>query len=134
MKTSNQPISKEKSKVKWKDLPTFNKAAILILGLGIIVFFAVIALPGSKIKQMPSAGDGYMRAQAFVKSGLKSPKSADFPLGDFKHSISSIDSVYTYSSYVDAKNSFNAEIRSQWFVKMKYLGDKKWRLIDIQIN
>ena len=58
--------------------------------------------------------------QEEVKKQLKSPKSADFPWGFDEYNITyqgeSEDGLYMYSveSYVDAENSFGAEIRSEY--------------------
>ena len=55
-----------------------------------------------------------------VKKQLKSPKSADFPWNDAEYKITykgkSNDGLYEYTveSYVDAENSFGAEIRSEY--------------------
>ena len=58
--------------------------------------------------------------QEEVKKQLKSPKSADFPWNDAEYKITykgkSNDGLYEYTveSYVDAENSFGAEIRSEY--------------------
>lgn len=58
--------------------------------------------------------------QEEVKKKLKSPKSADFPWGFDEYNISyqgeTDDGLYSYTvtSYVDATNSFGAEIRTQY--------------------
>ena len=58
--------------------------------------------------------------QEEVKKQLMSPKSADFPWGFDEYNITykgkSNDGLYEYTveSYVDAENSFGAEIRSEY--------------------
>lgn len=133
-----QPTQITREQVTWKTLPRFNKIAIITFGIGIIVFLAALALPDSKpdtkADSMPTEADGYIKALSYVRQNLKSPKSASFPYSGYKHNVSKTDSVYTYSCFVDAKNSFNAEIRSQWYVKMKYLGSEKWVLLDFKME
>jgi len=143
MKTSefNKLSKEEKSKVNFKDMPALNKFAarlfFICLALFVILVVFLICIPNTETKdigpKMPSSSEAYSTAQIFVKRNLKSPKSADFSYTDYvvKHYV---DSTYECSSYVDAKNSFNAEIRSQWYVKMKYHGDTKWTLLSIRIN
>ena len=66
-----------------------------------------------------------------VKKQLKSPKSADFPWNDAEYKITyqgkSDDGLYEYTveSYVDAKNSFGAEIRSEYTCVMHVTEDLK---------
>ena len=58
--------------------------------------------------------------QEVVKKQLKSPNSAKFPLTfdeyDIKYVGETDNGMYTYTvtSYVDAKNSFNAELRVKY--------------------
>lgn len=61
-------------------------------------------------------------AESYVKQGLKSPSTADFPShvfsGDWK--VTRKDDVVTVSSYVDAQNGFGAMIRSNFIVQISY--------------
>jgi len=62
----------------------------------------------------------YSIAQEIVKSSLKSPKSADFPSivwspEDIK--MQRNGDLVAVQSYVDAQNSFGAEIRSEFLVE-----------------
>ena len=69
--------------------------------------------------------------QEEVKKQLKSPKSADFPWGFNEYNITyqgeSEDGLYMYSveSYVDAENSFGAEIRSEYMCMIHVTKDLK---------
>ena len=69
--------------------------------------------------------------QEEVKKQLKSPKSADFPWGFDEYNITyqgeSDDGLYMYSveSYVDAENSFGAEIRSEYMCMIHVTKDLK---------
>lgn len=53
-------------------------------------------------------------AQRAVLKELKSPKSADFPFGGYRHITPLGGDRYRVDSYVDAKNSFGAEIRTHF--------------------
>lgn len=70
-------------------------------------------------------GEVWAMAQSFVKDNLKSPKSADFPVyGDSKVSITNSGSYYKVTGYVDAENSFGAEIRATFSLVMEKSGSK----------
>ena len=74
-------------------------------------------------------------AHDFIKTQLKSPSTADFPW--FAHRISRSkdeDQVYTVISHVDSQNSFGAEIRTKFWIKLRYLGGeasdtRNWEII-----
>ena len=74
-------------------------------------------------------------AHDFIKSQLKSPSTADFPW--FAHRISRSEDerqVYKVVSHVDSQNSFGAEIRTQFWVELRYLGgddydSNNWEII-----
>lgn len=73
-------------------------------------------------------------AEQFVTDRLKAPTTADFP-GFF----SSPPPVVRYSgscthvvtSYVDAQNGFGAQIRTSFQATVQYVGDDRWRLLDL---
>lgn len=70
-------------------------------------------------------GEVWAMAQSFVKDQLKSPKSADFPVyGDGSVSITNAGDYYKVTGYVDAENSFGAEIRSTFSLVLKKSGSK----------
>lgn len=71
-------------------------------------------------------------AESFVKKKLKSPKSADFSSNCIVEDYG--DNIYTALSYVDAKNSYGAEIRTHYKLKLKWNGQEwndinNWELI-----
>lgn len=68
-------------------------------------------------------GEIWAMAQSFVEDKLKSPKSADFPVyGDSNVSITNSGNYYKVSGYVDAENSFGAEIRTTFSLVMEKSG------------
>src|SRR6056297_1170929 len=77
----------------------------------------------------------YVMSQEPVKSFLKSPSSASFP----SYSDSGVDvivdenCVFNVAGYVDAENSFGAEIRTPFTAKMATDG-KSWTALDVQLT
>lgn len=59
-----------------------------------------------------------MMAQKAVTNCLKSPNSAKFPTWHKFNYATDKDKNIIVTSYVDAKNAFNAEVRSEWGVKL----------------
>lgn len=62
----------------------------------------------------------YIMAQEIIEQNLVNPKSADFPSMAFSGGdigFAKTGDVITVQSYVDAKNSFNAVVRSNWTVQ-----------------
>lgn len=59
----------------------------------------------------------YFMAQEIVLNYLKSPNSAKFPWNTDEIGFSKNGNMVSVQGYVDAQNSFGAEIRSQWTVQ-----------------
>lgn len=62
-----------------------------------------------------------VKAEEYVKQGLKAPSTAEFEstvFGDW--SVSRKDDVVTVVSFVDSQNSFGAMIRDKFIVQMSY--------------
>lgn len=62
----------------------------------------------------------YIIAQDIVCQNLKNSNSANFPSINFSSQdifMKKIDDIITVQSYVDAKNSFNIKVRSNWTVQ-----------------
>lgn len=105
----------------------------------IIIFIGIISsIMSTGKKEINVAGadsmDAYIAATRFVKAQLKNPHTANFAA----HLASDIkklsDDTCSVASYVDAKNDFGGEIRNHFIVKMKHVGNKKFRLLDIKMN
>lgn len=60
----------------------------------------------------------------FVKSRLKSPSTAKFPVTSQISIQGSGEGPWTVNGYVDATNSFNASIRTNYKCVLHYKGDK----------
>ena len=63
----------------------------------------------------------YLIAKEIVKNSLKSPKSADFPWLMDDIGFGKNGDIVAVQGYVDAMNSFEAQIRSQWTVEFKVI-------------
>ncbi len=66
----------------------------------------------------------YFMAQQIVEAGLKNPGSADFPsivTRPEEIAMSKKDDVVAVQSWVEAKNSFDAKVRSQWIVEFRVI-------------
>lgn len=79
----------------------------------------------------------YQMAQEIVRSNLKSPNSADFPSIVTKPgeiAMQKNGDLVAVQSYVDAINSFGAEIRSKWTVQYRVIDLKNYVYEVIFIN
>lgn len=63
-------------------------------------------------------------AEGYIKQYLKSPQSADFhPYTQHPNYIrDTADSIFTVYGYFDAKNAFNANLRSTYNCELKFNG------------
>lgn len=82
--------------------------------------------------------DARTYAKIYVGKSLKAPTTAKWPnVMDFAvapkkdNKGNPIKDVWEVSGYVDAQNSFGAMIRTQWYVKLKKVGDA-WKLLEIK--
>ena len=78
----------------------------------------------------PSDLDICAMAHVFIKRQLKSPSSAVFPAcSTADTTISGSGSNWTVKSYVDAQNSFGADLRADYTVAMRYQASTdKWTM------
>lgn len=79
----------------------------------------------------------YSIAQEIVKSCLKSPKSADFPSivwSPDEIAMQRNGDLVAVQSYVDAQNSFGAEIRSEFLVEFQVIDIDTYTYLPIYIN
>lgn len=109
--------------------------------LGIILFLAIMsAITGNRENKTvirsdnPSDFDAYFMSQSFVKKILKAPATADFASSSESQVERSGDNRFMVYSYVDAQNSFGAKLRNYYTCELQYVGDDKWKLIDVKLN
>ncbi len=139
--------------------PVSNQPAISstqhkqILKLSLIISIVFIVVVSSiftiSLKKHSSSSESFdeerhrkvsliVAAQEAVKEQLKSPSSAEFPVGFDEYTILEIpelQSSYYINGYVDAPNSFGVMLRSNFSVKITYLwNQEKYRILDVQID
>lgn len=81
------------------------------------------------------AGMAIYTTNRYVTDQLKAPASADFQSNPEVKYVG--DSAFIVKGYVDAQNSFGANIRSYYTAKVKYqYGDdkQKWKLLSLDIK
>lgn len=125
-KNPNQPVTKEQLK------------GSIILGV-IFLILGYIAWPnenksdrGPKKEDISKLDvDAYVMSEEFIKKQLKAPATADFPGGSDGRVKYLGDSIFYIDSYVDAQNSFGANLRSNYSGKVKYMGSDQWTNVDL---
>ena len=74
-------------------------------------------------------------SQVFAEQKLKAPSTAEFPTRRNASIKKSFNGVYAVSCYVDAQNSFGAQIRTYYTAKLYYnFSTKKWHLESLKFN
>lgn len=75
----------------------------------------------------------YAIAQGIIEENLKNPKSADFPShNEAEYKVNG--NVIAVRSYVYAKNSFGAEVKSNWVVQFTLNEDETYNVNYIEID
>ena len=75
----------------------------------------------------------WVMAQHFVKRELRAPSTADFGLGEQspRKCVADLgDGLYLARGWVDAQNAFGAQVRSTFVVKLRFLGDNRWKMLE----
>lgn len=143
----NKLTKQEQLKVKFKDKPIAFKIFLYAL---ILIFFIVCYSMCSKCtdsisQTTPNNGIDsislyyYSReyAKEFVKSGLKSPSSAEFQDKNI-HIRLMPDSTVFIKGTVDAQNSFGSMLRNEFNIEMKWKKDYKqqenWQVLNIELE
>lgn len=76
----------------------------------------------------------------YVEDSLKAPKSADFPFGRAEGGVRRLeDQQYVIRSYVDAQNSFGAQLRTWYTCKIQYrsgedANPRNWALLALDFD
>jgi uncharacterized membrane protein YvbJ len=86
----------------------FKIAGVVII-IALLIFGCIFCFT-----QLNGNARAWRAATNAVQSELKSPSTASFPKYNDSYVVDNGDGTYTVSSYVDAENSFGAEIRSDW--------------------
>jgi len=140
----NTGLEVPKGGVKIKSTnPKSKLKAIIFLAfaVGILAMFILSSVlnkngnsPDKTVNYNPDKIDAYVMSQVFVEQKLKAPSTAEFPTSR-NASITKINDVFTVSCYVDAQNSFGAQIRTNYTAKLYYnFSTKKWHLESLEFN
>lgn len=139
-KEYNELTKEDKLKVKFKDLPTINKFGCLsmitfAIIIVIIILFAIFSDKSINKDHVKSVA--YQISKQYVKENLKAPSTADFPFDDYKSWIFD-DSTVVIKGYVDAQNTFGAQVRQNYRIKLKWKDDydvyTNWQLIEFNFE
>jgi hypothetical protein len=110
--------------------PTTTKIhpLILILGGVVLVVIVLAALGGRGGRAPASVGPDRIAAwvdcKEFVSRGLKAPASAVFPLSNAPGvTIGQAGGRWVVAGFVDAQNSFGAQLRQDFQCEMTYAGN-----------
>lgn len=111
---------------------------LVLAALGVLIFAHFDGGSGCDGSKVGRKIEAYVSCQEFVKERLKAPSQATFPGWDASNEgpvkITADGDTYEVKSYVDAPNSFGAKLRSSFTCKVERTGDKKWRLVDLQMS
>ncbi len=77
------------------------------------------------------SSEAYAMCQNWVRNRLVSPSSADFPWSATSRSWEG--SRFTIGAHVDAENRFGAKLRIDFVCVTDFMGDDRWRLVDLQM-
>lgn len=95
-----------------------------IVFFGMIFFIGKCMFSGSDEPTKPSKITARIDSERYVEKYLKSPSTADFPLGA-DGCVKINDSTFFVSSYVDSQNGFGAMIRTTYSCQINYVDNYK---------
>ncbi|PJZ87450.1 hypothetical protein [Leptospira levettii] len=109
-----------------------------IYSLIAILTALIFAFATGKDDGIPTTGMAKSMCQEFIKKSLKSPKSAEFSSITETRIIELEKGPENYTfqvtGYVDAQNSFGAQIRTNYICKIgSSKGTDNWQLIDLKM-
>lgn len=128
------PFKKDKKLgLQWRS----KKAAMIWIGgfFASIFLFIFINIPDNNADQYVDKHEATVQAERFVEEKLKSPKSAKFSGITETNSIEKGIDEWEVTGWIEAANSFGADIRSNYKVIMKVNTDNgEWTVKDIYIE
>ena len=133
-----------KKKVKFKDLPKFNKFAIIFFFIAVTLLLSTCIVTCISSDSTNTGLDSIhievaakFRAEKVVKLLFKAPSTAKFT-DETKRCWIMPDSTIVVKGDVDAQNSFGTMIRNSYFVKFKWSNepnkDENWTLVDVKLE
>lgn len=125
--------------------PFFTISFYIVVAVFVISVFALTKFIDSRIPtNAPSQSvqpahedkademEAIIMAEKIVKQKLVSPSSAKFPRSSETTAVKVDEDTWVISSYVDSQNRFGAMLRTYYIAKVKYLGNDKWQLLDLE--
>lgn len=145
IENKNVPTPVVQQPVENKPIQTQQQNKNLLIGIIAIfsacfICFCVLWFWPSPEPEKDYKTASYIICQLYVEDNLKSPSTAKFA-GSVNSSISDLgNNTYETYSYVDAQNSFGAEIRTNFYCKIQYIGTPEgdeyltsnWKLLDLK--
>ena len=116
-----------------------NRSVIscLVLGAFLILAFGSAEEDPEKKAQREEYGDklgAWVMAQLFVEQRLKSPGTAEYGWQRADECVTDMgEGEYLVQGWVDSQNSFGATVRAKFSLRVQYIGNEKWRLVEIPI-
>lgn len=108
---------------------------ITISILVLFVFLAVGSSPESENKiNEPTKTTAAYRARDYLEQRLTAPLTADYPFWseDKDTAVKELENnKFGYRSYVHSENAFGVEMRTDFYIVVKYIGNENWRLVSI---
>ena len=105
---------------------------VVLVAIAVIALLAVGPLAGQAWAKGSKAGAWDVCSQ-FLIDRLKAPATADIAeYGDPDTSVSKSGKTYTVVAFVDAENSFGANIRTDYICTVRYTSGRSYRLLDLQ--
>lgn len=77
--------------------------------------------------------DAIVVANTIVKNNLKAPSSAKF-CGNSDYTVSCTENTWTVKGYVDAQNSFGANLRNNFTVEFTFISTDKYTTDSCKFN
>jgi hypothetical protein len=109
----------------------------LYIILGVIVFIIYASFTGSQSGtgglNPPDKMTAYFASQDFVEKNLKAPSTAKFPWYSEPFVTDLGGGRFRVSAYVDAQNTFGAQIRTQYTCVVKGTDEIHWILESLDI-
>ncbi len=98
------------------------------LVIGFLIIFALLSIIVRLADSFCDKSTAYDMAKVFVSNRLVSPSSAKFPSRSANGVIVKHlgRNRYSVAGYLDSKNTFGHEVRSQYHCVIRYVGTEEW--------
>ena len=111
--------------VKWRYLVALRMFAV------IGSLYAIITGGASPPGDAATDTDARFMCRQFVEDRLKAPATADF----CNETVTALDGDrFRVAGSVDSENSFGATLRTEYSCALRYDGDERWTLTDLELE